>query len=164
MSLMLSISIDSCSQRRSSDVIHTQRDSVCSPLFHIDASFLRVLLGYRSQRAGAAGGGVFAFSGGYAEAQQRQAENAARQAKEYEEYKQRVRDFGMNLSSACSTTLTFPYQSVNRPTSSVKLTVLHAKKQGIGHVLRRRRVVHSSQAKKVRVQKCVDGLKSSVSM
>lgn len=42
---------------------------------------------------------MYTFSGGFAESQQRQADNAARQKKENEEYKQRVREFGESCQS-----------------------------------------------------------------
>lgn len=73
------------------------RDGVCLPLFIFSRRCDNLCPGYRSQRAGAAGGGVYAFSEGLAEAQRRQSENAARQANAKQEYEQRVRDFGTHL-------------------------------------------------------------------
>jgi hypothetical protein len=73
---------------------HARGQRMSITVLYLHVIFTPLYLGYRSQRAGADGGGVFTFSGGFAEAQRRQAENAARQAREHEEYKNRVREFG----------------------------------------------------------------------
>lgn len=51
-------------------------------------------IGYRYQRSGGAGKGVFTFSDGFAESQARQANNTERQRKENEEYEKRKRELG----------------------------------------------------------------------
>jgi hypothetical protein len=50
-----------------------------------------ILPGFRSERRGAGGGGLFAFSGGFAESQTRQEEN---KRKDKEEYRKRFEELG----------------------------------------------------------------------
>jgi hypothetical protein len=65
-------------------------------MFHVFVAIVsqRIPLGYRHQRSGATGGGIYAFSGGFAESQQRQSENTESQRREREAYEKRLREFG----------------------------------------------------------------------
>jgi len=53
-----------------------------------------ISLGYREQRSGAFGGGVYTFSDGFAESQKRQEENQKKQQAVNEAYQERVRQLG----------------------------------------------------------------------
>jgi hypothetical protein len=63
----------------------------CIPLTCFFMFSTAMLPGFRSERRGAAGGGLFAFSGGFAESQTRQEEN---KRKDKEEYVKRVEELG----------------------------------------------------------------------
>lgn len=71
-------------------------------------------LGYRDQRAGADGGGVYTFSGGFAESQERQAENARHQQRKNEAYIRRVQEFGIVFYTVHFNYLISLPQNVNR--------------------------------------------------
>ncbi|KAF7977706.1 hypothetical protein HWV62_2972 [Athelia sp. TMB] len=53
---------------------------------------------YRSQRVGAAGGGVHTYSGWFAQVQEAQEGNWIRQMKEHEEYRQRVHELEREMA------------------------------------------------------------------
>lgn len=55
-------------------------------------------IGYRHQRSGGAGAGVYSFSGDFAESQKRQQSNSERQARDKEEYEKRRREFGESIT------------------------------------------------------------------
>ena len=63
----------------------------------IFSSVAHIYLGYRYQRSGRGGGGVFTFSTGYAESQRRQEEHAERVAHQNAEYEKRKRELGKSV-------------------------------------------------------------------
>jgi len=70
-----------------------QKDNVSVPFFFTCLN-VTSCIGYRYERSGSAGTGLYAFSGDFATSQRRQAFNADRQRKEKEAYERRLRDLG----------------------------------------------------------------------